>query len=185
RDEEDGVVNKWFIGDLIRVHYDYGVDGMWQLEEAEVADSYGFEAGNVKVKDRIDDGEITAEHDRTIIGSPLPKWIGGITNTLEYKGFDFSFMLYSRQGAMARSRFHDSNFGREWNGRYNKLNVNYWTETNPSNEWPAINKTGGRVFEELKSYTDMSFVRVQNITLGYSFPAPVLDRLKMSDRKSV
>lgn len=179
-DNQDDIGNLWFIGHPIRVHYDYVFDGIWQLDEADVADGYGFEPGNVKVKDLNDDGEITAEHDRTIIGSPLPKWIGGITNTLEYKGFDFSFMLYSRQGAMARSRFHDSNFGREWNGRYNKLNVNYWTETNPSNEWPAINKTGGRVFEELKSYTDMSFVRVQNITLGYSFPAPVLDRLKMS-----
>lgn len=178
-DNEDDLGNQWFIGEPIRVLYDYVFDGIWQLDEADLADTYKREPGNVKVKDLNNDGKITPD-DRTILGSPLPKWIGGITNKLDYKGFDFSFMIYTRQGAMVRSPFHHSNFAREWNGRYNKLNVNYWTETNPSNEWPAPNNTGGRVFEELKSYTDVSFVRVQNITLGYTFPATVLDRLQMS-----
>src|SRR5690606_432725 len=111
--------------------------------------------------------------DRQIIGSPLPKWLGGMTNQFTYKGFDLSVMVYTRQGSIVRSRFHDSNFGREWNGRYNKLNVNFWTETNPSNEWPAPNNTGGTGLENLKAYTDVSFVRVQNITLGYNFPTGI------------
>ncbi|PPL01670.1 TonB-linked outer membrane protein, SusC/RagA family [Parapedobacter indicus] len=178
-DQKDDIGNKWFIGQPIQVHYAEVFDGIWQLDEAEEAAKYGAEPGHVKVKDLNEDGQIT-EVDRQIIGSPLPKWIGGMTNTFAYKGVDFSFMLYSRQGSMIYSPFHHSNFAREWNGRYNKLNVNYWTETNPSNEWPAPNNTGGRGREELKAYVDASFVRVQNITLGYSFSPNILSRLKMS-----
>ena len=178
-DNQDDVGNRWFIGHPIEVHYAEVFDGIWQLHEAEEAAGYNAEPGQVKVKDLNNDGRIT-EADRQIIGSPLPKWIGGITNTFGYKGFDFSFMLYSRQGSMINSPFHHSNFAREWNGRYNKLNVNYWTETNPSNEWPAPNNTGGRPREELKAYVDASFVRVQNITLGYTFSPKALNQLKMS-----
>jgi TonB-dependent starch-binding outer membrane protein SusC len=180
-DSEDDLGNLWFIGHPIRVHYDYVFDGIWQLEEEELAKSYKFLPGNVKVRDLNNDGNITADGDRAIIGSPLPKWIGGMTNMLTYGNMDFSFMLYSQQGAIVRSRFHTDNFGREWNGRYNKLDVDFWTETNPSNSWPAINKTGGRVFEELKAYTDVSFVRVQNITLGYTFPSKAIERMRMSN----
>ncbi|GGG99345.1 SusC/RagA family TonB-linked outer membrane protein [Parapedobacter pyrenivorans] len=178
-DKKDDIGNKWFIGQPIQVHYAEVFDGIWQLDEAEEATKYGAEPGHVKVKDLNSDGQIT-ELDRQIIGSPLPKWIGGMTNTFAYKGIDFSFMLYARQGSMVFSPFHHSNFAREWNGRYNKLYVNYWTETNPSNEWPAPNNTGGRAREELKAYVDASFVRVQNITLGYSFSPNILSRLKMS-----
>ena len=178
-DKKDDLGNKWFIGQPIQVHYAEVFDGIWQLDEAEGAAKYGAEPGHVKVKDLNNDGKIT-EVDRQIIGSPLPKWIGGMTNTFEYKGIDFSFMLYVRQGSMIYSPFHHSNFAREWNGRYNKLNVNYWTETNPSNEWPAPNNTGGRAREELKAYVDASFVRVQNITLGYTFSPNILSRLNMS-----
>lgn len=178
-DNVDDVGNRWFIGQPIDVHYAEVFDGIWQLNEAEEAAKYGAEPGHVKVRDLNNDGRIT-EADQQIIGSPLPKWIGGITNIFGYKGIDFSFMLYSRQGSMIYSPFHHSNFAREWNGRYNKLNVNYWTETNPSNEWPAPNNTGGRPREELKAYVDASFVRVQNITLGYTFSPGVLNRLNMS-----
>src|SRR5690606_1402875 len=164
-----------------RVQYDYVFDGIWQLHEEQVADSYGFQPGNVKVKDLNGDGEITADEDRTILGSPLPKWIGGMTNTLTFGNLDFSFMIYTQQGSMVRSRFHTDNFAREWNGRYNKLDVDFWTDTNPSNTWPAPNKTGGRVFEELNAYTDVSFVRVQNITLGYTFPIKAIERMRMSN----
>lgn len=180
-DDRDDLGNLWFIGQPIRVWYDYVFDGIWQLDESEIADSYGFQPGNVKVKDLNNDGSITAESDRTILGSPLPKWIGGMTNTFIFNNLDFSFMLYTQQGAMVRSRFHTDNFAREWNGRYNKLDVDFWTETNPSNSWPAPNRTGGRVFEELKAYTDVSFVRVQNVTLGYTFPNRIKERMKMSN----
>jgi TonB-dependent starch-binding outer membrane protein SusC len=180
-DNQDDVGNLWFIGQPIRVYYDYVFDGIWQLEEEELAKSYKFLPGNVKVKDLNNDGKITADSDRAIIGSPLPKWIGGMSNMLTYGNLDFSFMLYTQQGAIVRSRFHTDNFGREWNGRYNKLDVDFWTDTNPSNTWPAPNKTGGRVFEELKAYTDISFVRVQNITLGFTLPANVIQSLGMSN----
>lgn len=180
-DNQDDLGNLWFIRQPINVWYDYVFDGIWQLDEEELAKSYGFLPGNVKVKDLDGDGRITPAGDRQVIGSPLPKWIGGMTNTFMYQNWDFSFMLYSQQGAIVRSRFHTDNFARDYSGRYNKLDVDFWTENNPSNSWPAPNKTGGRVFDELNAYTDVSFVRVQNITLGYTFPVPAIEKMNMSN----
>src|SRR5690606_9046265 len=97
-DNKDVAGHGWSIGRPIDVHYAEVFDGIWQLNETEEAAKYGAEPGQVKVKDLNNDGKIT-EADQQIIGSPLPKWIGGITNTFDYKGFDFSFMLYSRQGS--------------------------------------------------------------------------------------
>lgn len=53
--------------------------------------------GAVKYKDQDGDGVITTK-DRTVIGNALPKWYGGITNTFNYKGIDFSFMLQFNYG---------------------------------------------------------------------------------------
>src|SRR3546814_13994189 len=64
-------------------------DGIWQLDEADEAAKYEAEPGHVKVKDLNNDGKINAD-DQQIIGNPLPKWIGGMTNTFNYKGVDFS-----------------------------------------------------------------------------------------------
>lgn len=166
-----------FIGQPVQVIYDYAWDGIWQLGQEAEASKYGRQPGEVREVDQDGDGAITPDNDRVILGNPFPDWTGGMTNTFTYKNWDFSFYIYTRQGMFKKSEFHQ-NLASEYLGEINQLKVNYWTPENPSNEFyrPGFN-TGNK---NLLNYKDFSFVRVGNITLGYSLPEKWMKPLHMS-----
>ncbi|HYG18627.1 MAG TPA: TonB-dependent receptor [Ohtaekwangia sp.] len=183
---EDLVGNKWFIGQPINVNYTYVFDGIWQEDERDVAVSYGQLPGQARVKDTDDNGVIDAE-DRRIIGSPMPSWTGGFSTTVTYKGFDFSASLFTRQGVQVYSPFHEEFLNWDDRGRQ-KLNVGWYmaendvTPTRTSNEYPQPKNFGPywRTASGVAAYRDASFVKVKNITLGYTIPATLLERAKIS-----
>lgn len=170
--KKDDIGNKWFIGEAINVNYDYEFDGIWQTYEADKAVLYGQAPGQVKVKDQNQDDVIDAK-DKVIIGQQLPKWTGSITNTFTYKTWDLAFNVYTRQGAQLNSTFVSSFMA--YDGNYKQAKVDYWTETNPTNEYPQPGNKG-KYFSSM-CYQDVSFVRVGYITLGYTFPVSVLKPL--------
>jgi TonB-linked SusC/RagA family outer membrane protein len=173
------VGNAWFIGQPIRVWYDYKKTGIWQADEVDLADQVENKApGEIKLADMNGDGQITPD-DRTILGSDIPDYFGGITNRFNYKGFDFSFFFYYRMGQMIRSRFHDSN--NALFARYNNLDVDYWTIDNPTNAYPRPNQNQERPRDaSTMSYFDGSFVKLRNVTLGYNFPNSLAEKVGMS-----
>jgi len=181
----DDPTNSLFIGHPIAVNYNYVFDGVWQANEAEQAKKYGQAVGQAKVKDYGDDATITP-NDRRILGSPMPKWTGGFSTTFTYKGFDLSASLFTRQGVQVYSYFHEEFLNFEDRGRA-KLNVDWYmpennvTPARVSNEYPQP-KNGGRFWntEHVGFYKDASFVKVKNITLGYTFRNNVTERLKLN-----
>jgi TonB-linked SusC/RagA family outer membrane protein len=167
------VGNKWFVGEPIQVNYYYEFDGIWQLDEADVADTYGQVPGSVKVVDQNGDGQINSADDRVVLGSPQPKWLMGITNKLNFYNFDASFLVYFHQGAQYRNSMLSGTMGQVMNGRYNALDLNYWTSQNPTNDYYS-----GAVpnpFREAIQYQDASFVRISDITFGYTMPRTIVD----------
>ncbi|GAC1375472.1 MAG: TonB-dependent receptor [Hymenobacter sp.] len=176
---QDDVGNKRFIGQPLEVYYDYQKVGIWQLGEETQAASFGQKVGQIKIKDQNGDGKIDAVNDRVILGSTIPSWAGGITNRFEFKGFDLSFFVYARIGNMIRSDFHTST--NNLAGRYNNLNINYWTPNNPTNDFPRPNKDQEfPIYNSTLQYFDGSFVKVRNINLGYNFSLAMAQRLKFS-----
>ena len=100
------------VGQSLGLIYGYEFDGIYQssdfyttpdnqliLKEGITNNArYGtVKPGVVKYKDQDGDGIITT-NDRTVIGNAMPKWYGGITNTFNYKGIDFSFMFQFNYG---------------------------------------------------------------------------------------
>lgn len=179
----DDVGNEWFIGEAINSFYNFDFDGIWQTDEAAEAELAGQAPGQVKIKDvngrdengfltKQPDGQINSD-DRTILGSTVPDWTGGLTNRLSFKGFDFSMLIYARQGQMLQSNYH--NFGaNNWEGRYAHWNFNYWTPDNPSNEYPKPVQGGSILYATALRYFDGSFVKLKNISLGYDFANSIL-----------
>ena len=169
---EDDVGNEWFIGEPIDVHYGLVFDGIWQENEAEAAAVYDREPGHIKVKDLNNDDQITAE-DRAILGSPFPDWSGGITNTFRYGGIDLSIFVHTRQNFMVNSSVHDLS---SLSGRYNMpAFIDYYTPEDPSNTYPRPVVQGDRnINMQVLQYRDASFVRVRNITLGYTLPQSLI-----------
>ncbi|HEX8349223.1 MAG TPA: SusC/RagA family TonB-linked outer membrane protein, partial [Hymenobacter sp.] len=177
--KSDDVGNLRFIGQPLQVAYDYEKIGIWQLGEEDAARAFGQRVGQIKIKDQNGDGKIDAVNDRIILGSTIPKWSGGITNRLAFKGFDLSFFIYARIGNTIRSDFHLAN--NSLAGRYNNLDINYWTPTNPSNDFPRPNKDQEfPIYNSTLQYFDGSFVKVRNINFGYNFSPGLVQAMKLS-----
>ena len=175
----DDIANGWFIGQPLNVFYDYKKIGIWQANEAAEALVMDNKVpGEIKLQDLDGDNVITPA-DRMVIGSDVPDYYGGITNTFDYKGFDFSFFFYFRQGQTIQSDFQSRN--NSLFGRYNNLDTDYWTIDNPTNESPRPNQNqeSPRNNSTMR-YFDGSYVKLRNVTLGYNFPETVTEKLNMS-----
>jgi len=172
------VGNSWFIGEPVRVFYDYNKLGIWQVEEKDQAAVYGQFPGEIKVEDINGDGRIDLTNDRKVLGNDLPSAYGGFNNKFKFKGFDFEFFFYYRLGFMIRSEF--SNGQATMQARYNNLRVDYWTIDNPTNDYPRPNKNQENItYGSSLQYMDGGFIKLRNITLGYSLPMNIIQKMHM------
>jgi TonB-linked SusC/RagA family outer membrane protein len=127
--------------------------------------------GDSKYKDQNNDGVID-NRDRALLGSPQPKFIFGITNTFSYKRFDMNVLVNAQQGGYLYSiigRTIDKPVGYNYN-RLERWTTRWRSETNPGDGMtPSINATTGAYFDSRWLYKS-DYVRVKNITLGYTLP---------------
>jgi TonB-linked outer membrane protein, SusC/RagA family len=179
--KQDDIANLWFIGQPITVFYDYQYDGIWSTSEADkvemakfAAKGSAFTPGSIRIKDQNHDYKIDA-NDKMILGSAVPKWSAGLTNTFSCNGFEFSCMLFSRIGQMLNSSYYKPTLS----GIFQIRNVNYWTPTNQDAEYPRPN-----VLQESPNYISSmgyrkgSFLKVKNIGLSYSLPKALTQKLR-------
>lgn len=171
----DDVGNLRFIGRPISVYYDYNKIGIWQLGEEEEAAKFNSSVGQVRVLDRNGNGAVDQD-DRMYLGTSVPKWTGGMNNRFQYRGFELSIFVQGRWGNKFRSEPHQGNtFALQ--GRYNNLDVDYWTESNPTNAYPRPNFNQARQYASTLNLFDASFLRVRNIYLGYDFAPGIARRI--------
>jgi TonB-dependent starch-binding outer membrane protein SusC len=186
--------NQLFVGESLTAIWDYRKLGIWQLDEAEEAAKFGALPGQIKLEDNNGlgaDGKLTGMpdgkldvNDKTVIGDAQAKIQGGITNRFTYKSFDFSFVVYGRFGGKLISQIHQPQAGyvTMLDGRRNQLAVNYWTPTNPSNDFPSIAQpyvpaATSDAWTTL-GYFDASFVKVRSINLGYNLKSAWAKHIK-------
>ncbi|MBD1432968.1 TonB-dependent receptor [Sphingobacterium sp. DN00404] len=170
----------YFVGHPINVIFNYSKVGIWQLDEAGEAASYGFRPGQVKLLDYNNDGRIDA-NDRHVSGRLDPDFEGGITNRMGYKNFDFTVVGFFRVGGTLISQIHQGNsYTNMLQGRRNQIKVDYWTPWNPTNEYPmpdgSNDQPAGNYGSTLGFY-DAGFLKIRTISLGYSFNESITQRL--------
>lgn len=183
-DQIDDIVNKWFIGQPLRVHYDYNVVGLWQQgDEYFYTDANGVEReiqagaepGAAKVEDVDGNGYIDA-NDKKIIGSQRPSFTMSMGNRLTYKDFYFSFLVNGVFGVWSEDNV--ANLGSWAYGTTNYVRgANYWTpeNTNADIVSPGYINTLGHGFYKKKDY-----VQIKNITLGYNLSRNMVNKLHLS-----
>jgi TonB-linked SusC/RagA family outer membrane protein len=172
--------NALFVGQSVKSYYDYKFAGIWQITDSIAAKSFGQSPGSVKVVDTNKDGVIssaTGKDDRQVLGTQLPNYIMGMTNRLNYKDFDLSFQLYYRNGTLYNNGLLTGTMGDYTNTRYNHIVLNYWTRNNPTNDWYGVGVS--QPYKGAIQYEDASFLRVSDITVGYTMPKKILDRMKI------
>jgi TonB-linked SusC/RagA family outer membrane protein len=176
-DGKDDVGNARFLGQKVRVVYGYKILGVWQTSEAAQAAVFGQKPGQYKIENINKDNKIDAS-DRQILGSNIPNWFGGLTNNMSFANFDFSFTVYTRQGTFENSVFLEQVMnGDQGRARFGAFDRSYWTPTNPSNKWAntAIETDGTR--RTIAQYQNSSYTKISNITLGYTLPKHLIDKL--------
>ncbi|MFN8253558.1 MAG: TonB-dependent receptor [Ferruginibacter sp.] len=179
------IASQLFIGEPLSAIYDYNKLGVWQLNEAALAAKYGNQPGDIKLEDLNGDGKIDPNNDRKIIGSGQAKIQGGMTNRFTYKNFDLSFVIYARFGGLLVSQLHQpyAAYVNNPDGLRNTIKTNYWTPTNPSNDFPIAGYLQ-RVRPITTDWTtlgyyDASFVKLRSINVGYTLSPEVISRLKI------
>lgn len=181
-----GERNSLLIGRPVKSFYTFRKLGIWQTDEAELAAQQTFEGkpfqpGDIKLADLNGDGKITADADREYIGSTVPKWVAGLQNTVSYRSFDLNVFAVARYGQMLDAQVL---------GRYNTSGtgngpaiIDYWTPENPTNDYPRP-RNGTTVSNyagyQTLTFVDGSYFKIRNITLGYTLPTNVANKLKIS-----
>ncbi|SOE21126.1 TonB-linked outer membrane protein, SusC/RagA family [Spirosomataceae bacterium TFI 002] len=170
----DDIGNGWFVGQPINVFYDYEKLGIWQTSEADQAALFGQIPGDIKVRDQNGDGKIDAVNDRIVLaGQNRPNWFGGFNNKVTYKGFDLNVYLFARWGQTISPSFL-GRYDRQSNLSNSTTIIDYWTPENPTNEYPRPNANisgASTLYWSTIGYVDGSYLRVRNLSLGYTFPA--------------
>jgi TonB-dependent starch-binding outer membrane protein SusC len=172
--KQSDLANRRFIGYPINVYYDVEAAGIWQEDEKALAAGYSAAPGWIKVVDQDKNGTIDA-NDYKILGAPVPDWTGGITNTFNYKNWDMYIFAYTRVGGLYSDPFTFFFTGIN-NQDWNKLDVPYWTPENRNNKYPGIGLE--TLYTQVLAQVPGTFLKIQNITLGYSFKERVMKRLK-------
>ena len=185
----EDIGNRRFVGESVRALYSYKFEGIWQLGQEAEALEFGQEPGQIRVRDLNGDKKINSD-DRMIVGKGTPDWTAGLRNQLNYKNWDLSFFIYTRQGAMYSNAFLNATYGDIASDRYNRSSeLDYWTPDNPSNTYfspitgPGLNsknESKGGTSRVALSYQLADFVRISDITMGYSLPKQVLSELGVS-----
>ena len=152
------------IGQPVNVFYGYKVDGIVQtLNEGIDAGLSGDYAnpGEFKYKNLNGDSEIS-EADKTIIGDPNPDFTASLALNLSWKKFDVSVFL---NGVFGQDVLNTKAFGEPSNSPLR------WTPDNPTNKYPSL-RDGRQVKISDWWIEDGSFLRVQNLNIGYTFDLP-------------
>lgn len=179
--EDDYPANNWFIGQPISVWRTYEAIGIWQESEKDaIAKSAQPTAqpGDIKIFDRDENG-ILNEEDKVII-SKMPKWNASFNLNATYKGFDLSMDISTVQGKLKDNPFlSEYEYGGNLRGVFNGIKVDYWTPENPNGNFPRPTTNGANELAIL-ARQDASYIRLQNLSLGYSFPTSILSKLRLT-----
>lgn len=181
--KSDDIGNRWFIGNPIDVYYNYEKIGIWQNTPEDLAEMAkfneeggNFTVGSIKLRDVDGDYKIT-DKDKVILGNKRPKFVASLVNNIEYKGFDFSIFLYASVGRMLKNDIELM----EKPGRANTVRVNYWTPNNPTNDFPRPSADTEKLdYISTIGYDKADFLRIRNITLGYTLPKDLTQKVMLN-----
>ncbi|MFA5226554.1 MAG: TonB-dependent receptor [Bacteroidales bacterium] len=126
--------------------------------------------------------EVSGDEQKTYLGDAIPKVFGGYTNTFNFYGIDFSFMIYFSIGG----KLYDSDYSQMIAYRegfsYHPDILNSWTESNTGSNIARFSKAYSNSMGSYSSkyIYDNTFVRLRNVSIGYTLPSSILKKMKFS-----
>ncbi|WP_222852090.1 SusC/RagA family TonB-linked outer membrane protein [Olivibacter sp. SDN3] len=194
RRERDDITNGWFIGQSINTIWNYRVTGIWQSHEIEEAAKYGQQPGDPKVANNYTgddivnaDGSVTYvynDRDKEFLGETVAPYHWSLRNEFVlWKDLTFSFQIYSFMGHKSLSDNYLNNDDAGGRMQYALANLpakEYWTPDNPTNEFGRIEASGPVGAAGAQKLYNRSFIRLDNIAVGYTLPQQWTSRYNLN-----
>jgi len=176
--EDDLIANGLFIGKPMGVVYNYVAEGLYQIGDTDIPKNYY--PGQWRRKDLNNDGVITPDKDRQITGYTDPAYRFSINNHFQYKNWSLRIFINSVQGG--KDGYYGANnplitYGLNHN---NTFKWDWWSPANPKAEYPQLyyETPGGYTV-----YKQRNFVRLQDVSLSYTFDKRFTDKIGIKDLK--
>ena len=177
---QEDIANMWFVGHPVDTYYDYvNTKYVWGYSKEDMeemakfnANGHSYKPGDLRFVDLDGNYKIDSK-DRTIRGQKMPKWTAGMGNTFRYKDFDLYIFMY---GMFGHTIYCDPGVGHD--GRMNTRYANYWTPENTQTQFRKPTKgDADQANRQAYWYNKGDFVRISDITLGYSLPKSIIKYL--------
>lgn len=187
------------VGQPVRIFYDFETNGIWNVGEFAqyktdwearhpgetlnyvangAPNGYG-NAGTMKIVDRNDDGKLNSDDRRVYDRSP--KHIFGMNNTIEFRNFSLSVLLYARLGGyIAYALNNEMNYETA-----NWADLDYWTPTNTGAKFPSPGAASAvySSYSTALRYEIADYFKLKDVTLTYTLPAQYLKSLNVRTLK--
>jgi len=187
------------VGQPVRIFNDFETNGIWNVGEfaqyktdwearhpgetlnyiANGAPAGYGNAGTMKIIDRNDDGKLNSDDRRVYDRSP--RHIFGMNNTINFKNFSLSVLLYARLGGyIAYALNNEMNYETA-----NWADLDYWTPTNTDAKFPSPGAASA-VYSSYSSalrYEVADYIKIKDVTLSYTLPAKYLQSINLRTLK--
>lgn len=193
--ESDDISNGWFIGQPISAIWNYRVTGIWQVNEAAEAARYGQRPGDPKVANNYTaddtkntDGTTRAVYnnsDKEFLGQTTAPLMWSLRNDFTWKNFSLSFNIYSYWGnkSLSTAYLNQDNSVSQVTYNANTYDKKYWTLNNPSDFFGRLDARGPSGVAAPNRLFDRSFIRLDNLTIGFAMPHRLLSPAKIENLK--
>jgi TonB-dependent starch-binding outer membrane protein SusC len=187
-------ITRTYEGNAYGTFYGWETDGLYQNQneidtDPNIADDPRrgqglIQPGDVRFRDLTNDGVID-DKDRTILGSPQPKITYGLNANVGYKGFDLTLFFLGVGGVDIYNADRMQGLNAAYSFNLYAEATNRWTDEGTSNSIPRVSSTDpNRNFRTSDLFIESgAFLRLKNITLGYTLPKNITDVLRMSQAR--
>jgi len=177
------------VGTPMGYFWGYEVEGVFQ-NQAEI-DAYvnstggkiqpAAVPGDFKFRDQNGDGKLVDSDDRVMLGNPIPDFVGGISVDLGFKGFDFNMFWYTAMGQQIWMAYR--RYDQPYTNYSTDFYENRWTGEGTSSTYPRAtfidNNNNMKTPSDFYVH-DADFLRLRNVTLGYTLPQSITSGLKVT-----
>ncbi|MFV0377056.1 MAG: TonB-dependent receptor [Mangrovibacterium sp.] len=186
----DLIAENLFVGEPLSAFYDYEYAGIWGSNtSADDLAAYGVKPGWIKIEtvaDVADDGTNDGGvhkysiEDKQVLGHENPDFVLGFNNSFRYKDFDLGVFAMARYGQTIESDLIGW-YTAKTGGSSNQIaGADYWTEDNQQAFYPVPGSGNEQITMSALRFRDGSFIKVKNITLGYTLPQRLSNLVLMS-----
>lgn len=183
----------FFLNESINTIYAWQFDRIIQQSDMEYVNGLSLpgktlEPGDILPKDQQKPGEegygVIDENDRVIVGKKDPKFYGGFSSQVAWKGLSLNAVFTYSYGAKAVSWYYESLMSGTGTTAAHKDELNRWTPTNTNTNIPRADYIGSDHFgpgDTSWGIQNASFLRLASITLAYDLPASLIEKLRISN----